>query len=97
MLTASLCRAAKIPARTALGLVYDNDAAKGPVLAFHMWTEVWVEGQWMGIDAVWGEGGVGADHLKITDHSWSDTQTLRRWARITRMMGKIRVEVKEIK
>ena len=50
-----------MPARTALGLVYVKDAGKGPVLAFHMWTEVWVQGQWMGIDAVWGEGGVGAE------------------------------------
>jgi transglutaminase-like putative cysteine protease len=97
MLTAALCRAAKLPARTALGLVYDKDAAKGPVLAFHMWTEVWVQDQWMDIDAVWGEGGVGADHLKITDHSWSDTQTLAPLGAVTRIMGKIQVEVKEIK
>ena len=97
MLTAALCRAAKVPARTALGLVYDKDAAKGPVLAFHMWTEVYVEGQWMGIDAVWGEGGVGADHLKITDHSWSDTQTLAPLGAVTRVMGKIKVEVAEVK
>ncbi len=97
MLTAALCRAAKLPARTALGLVYDKDAAKGPVLAFHMWTEVWVQGQWMGIDAVWGEGGVGADHIKITDHSWSDTKTLAPLGAVTRVMGKIQVEVKEVK
>jgi transglutaminase-like putative cysteine protease len=97
MLTAALCRAAKLPARTALGLVYDKDTVKGPVLAFHMWTEVWVEGQWMDIDAVWGEGGVGADHLKITDHSWSDTQTLAPLGAVTRVMGKIQVEVKEVK
>ncbi len=97
MLAAALCRAAKIPARTALGLVYDKDPDKGPVLAFHMWTEVWVQGQWMGIDAVWGEGGVGADHLKITDHAWSDTQTLAPLAAVTRVMGKIKVEVVGVK
>ena len=97
MLAAALCRAAKIPARTALGLVYDKDPDKGPVLAFHMWTEAWVKGQWMGIDAVWGEGGVGADHLKITDHAWSDTQTLAPLAAVTRVMGKIKVQVVEVK
>ena len=75
MLTAALCRAAGVPARTALGLVYDKDPEKGPILAFHMWTEVFVGGRWMGIDAVWGEGGVGADHLKIADYGWGDTQS----------------------
>jgi hypothetical protein len=97
MLAAALCRAAKIPARTALGLVYDKDPTKGPVLAFHMWTEVWVKNQWMGIDAVWGEGGVGADHLKITDHAWSDTDTLAPLGAVTRVMGKLKVEVVEVK
>ena len=97
MLTAAMCRAAKVPARTALGLVYDKDPDKGPVLAFHMWTEVWVKRQWMGVNAVWGEGGVGADHLKITDHVWSDTQTLAPLAAVTRVMGKIKVEVVEVK
>jgi Transglutaminase-like superfamily len=97
MLTAALCRAAKLPARTALGLVYDKDPDRGPILAFHMWTEVWVEGQWMAIDAVWGEGGVGADHVKITDHAWSDTQTLAPLGAVARVMGKIKVEVAGVK
>ncbi len=97
MLAAAMCRALKIPARTALGLVYDKDPERGPVLAFHMWTEVWVKGQWMAIDAVWGEGGVGADHIKITDHAWADTQTLAPLGAVTRVMGKIKVEVVGVK
>jgi transglutaminase-like putative cysteine protease len=69
MLAAAMCRAEGIPSRTALGLVY-VDGPK-PVLGFHMWTEVFVEGQWMGIDATIGRGHVGPGHLKITDHSWA--------------------------
>jgi len=44
MLTAAMCRAAGIPSRTAIGLVY-VDMKKGPVLGYHMWTEVWVRGE----------------------------------------------------
>jgi transglutaminase-like putative cysteine protease len=40
MLTAAMCRAEGIPARTAVGLIY-ADVRTGPVFAFHMWTEVW--------------------------------------------------------
>jgi transglutaminase-like putative cysteine protease len=93
MLTAALCRAAGVPARTAVGLIYVDDPDRGPVLGFHMWTEVWVSGQWLGLDATLGQGSVGAGHLKIADHSWHDTQTLAPLLPVTRVMGKVGVEV----
>jgi hypothetical protein len=97
MLTAALCRAAGIPARTAVGLVYDNDRKRGPGLAFHMWTEVWIKGQWLMLDAVLGHGHVGAAHLKIADHSWQDIQTLAPLLPVTRVTGKVRIDVVEVK
>ena len=44
MLAAAMCRAAGVPSRTAVGLIYANDRRNGPVMAFHMWVEVWVKG-----------------------------------------------------
>src|SRR5262249_11198758 len=76
LLTTAMCRAARVPARTALGLCYAQDAQRGPAMAFHLWTEVLVRGEWVGIDATRGQGYVGATHLKIADSSWSDTQSL---------------------
>ena len=71
MLTAAMCRAQGIPSRTALGLVYvDGLLGKPAGLAFHMWTEVYVSGQWLALDATIGQGSIGPGHLKITDHSW---------------------------
>jgi transglutaminase-like putative cysteine protease len=96
MLTAAMCRAAGVPSRTALGLVYVPDRDKGAVLGFHMWTEVWVKGQWLGIDATLGQGSVGPGHLKISDHSWADTQTLAPLLPVTRVMGKLKVEVVKV-
>ncbi len=96
MLTAAMCRAAGVPSRTALGLVYVPEGAKGASLGFHMWTEVWIEGQWLGIDATLGQGGVGPGHLKISDHSWADTQTLAPLLPVTRVMGKLKVEVLKV-
>src|SRR5262249_36135856 len=93
MLLAALCRAALVPARTAVGLVYVHDPDRGPVLGFHMWTEVWVQGQWLALDATLGRGSVGAGHLKIADHSWHDTQTLAPLLPVARVLGKVRVEV----
>jgi hypothetical protein len=97
MLTAAMCRAAGIPARTAVGLVYVHDADGRPVLGFHLWTEVWIDGQWLGLDATLGRGSIGPAHLKISSANWDDTQTLAPLLPVTRAMGKIKVEVVSIK
>jgi hypothetical protein len=93
MLAAALCRAASVPARTAVGLIYVDDRKKGPVLGFHMWDEVWVNGQWVSIDPTFGPNSVGATHLKIADHSWSETQSLTPLLPVARVLGKLTIEV----
>jgi len=92
LLTAALCRAAGVPARTAIGLLYVERGGR-PQMGFHMWTEVWIDGQWLGLDATLGRGNVDAVHIKITDHSWKDTQSLTPLLPVNRVLGKLRVEV----
>jgi predicted transglutaminase-like cysteine proteinase len=75
MLAAAMCRAEGIPSRTVLGLVYAPTRDGKPYLAYHMWFEVYAEGQWLPLDATLGMGGVGPGHLKIADHSWHDEKT----------------------
>jgi hypothetical protein len=97
MLAAAMCRAAGVPSRTAIGLVY-VDAARQPFLGFHMWTEVYVRGTWVAIDATLGQGSVGPAHLKITDASWHDTRSMTPLLPLMRvMLGKPAVEISEAK
>jgi hypothetical protein len=95
MLTAALCRAAGVPSRTAVGLIYAREPGRSPVFIFHMWTEVLVEGQWHGLDATLGRGEISACHLKVTDHSWRDTHTLAPLLPVSRLLGKLSIEVLE--
>jgi hypothetical protein len=37
-----------------------------------MWTEVFIDGTWIPIDATLGQGGIGAAHIKVSDTSFSD-------------------------
>lgn len=92
-LTTALCRAEGIPARTALGLVYVEKRGQQPSLGFHMWTEIWVRGAWLGLDATLGRGGVSAAHVKVSDHSWNDTRSLTPLLPVSRILGKLSVEV----
>jgi transglutaminase-like putative cysteine protease len=59
---AALARAEKIPARVAVGLVYMPGSQ---TFGGHMWTEVYVGGRWIGLDATLGKGGLGGGHLQI--------------------------------
>jgi transglutaminase-like putative cysteine protease len=90
LLTAALCRAEGLPSRTAVGLVY-VEKDRRPFLGMHMWAEVWVGGRWLGLDAVWGR--VGATHVKVADHSWHETQSLTPFLPVSRILGKVAVEV----
>jgi hypothetical protein len=74
MLSAAICRAVNVPSRTALGLVYAESGGK-QFLAYHMWFEVYADGQWVPLDATLGMGGIGPGHLKITDHSWHEEKS----------------------
>jgi hypothetical protein len=93
MLMAAMCRAAGVPSRTAIGLIYADTRDKGPVFAFHMWTEVWIGGRWIPLDATLGRGHVGATHLKITDASWHDTRSMTPLLPVLRVLGKVSIEV----
>ena len=90
LLTAALCRAEGIPARTAVGLLY-VEKGRRPFMGFHMWTEVWIDGQWLGLDGTLGQGGVSAAHLKIADHSWHDTHSLTPLLPVNRVLGKMAI------
>jgi hypothetical protein len=92
MLTAAMCRAEGVPSRTAIGLIY-AEVKGAPCFGFHMWTEVWVKGHWVGIDATLGKGFVGAAHLKITDHSWHDERTAAPIFPIVRVVGRVAIDV----
>jgi hypothetical protein len=94
MLLAALCRAAGIPARTAVGLIYSQGPGEKPQLVFHMWTEAWFDGRWVGLDATRG-GGISACHLKVADQDWQDTQPLAPLLVLLRVIGNISVEVVE--
>jgi hypothetical protein len=64
----------------------DGQDRRPPVFAMHMWTEVWVNGQWLGLDATLGRGSIGPAHIKVTDHSWSGVTTMTPLMPLMRLM-----------
>jgi hypothetical protein len=92
LLAAAMCRAVGVPSRTAVGLIYVTGSHE-PAFGFHMWTEVYVRGQWLPIDATLGRGYVGATHIKVLDHSWHDVHSMTPLLPLLRIVGKASIEV----
>jgi hypothetical protein len=94
MLAAAMCRANGIPSRTVLGLVYAPGRNGQPFLAYHMWFEVYVDGQWLALDGTLGQGSVGPGHIKITDASWHNERSFAPLLPVLRvLMAQPKVEV----
>ena len=75
MLLAALGRVLGIPTRVATGLVYaDEFEGKKDVLVYHMWTQFYLEDQWVNLDAALGLVKCPADRITFTvDSMHEDT------------------------
>lgn len=97
LLLCAMCRAVNMPARTATGLIYVErnrpEGGKGPFLGFHMWTEVHIDGQWIGLDGTLGKGGISPRHIKISDQSWHEEESLAPLAPVLKLVGKLQAEI----
>jgi hypothetical protein len=90
MLLAALCRARKLPARVAVGLVY---YAPEQAFAYHMWTEAWIESRWIPLDATLGLGGIGAAHLKLTSTNLSGANAYGDLLPVVQAIGRLELEI----
>jgi len=94
VLTVTLCRAAGIPARAAVGIMYAHG-----LFAYHMWPEVYV-GRWISLDAKWlavdeksGEYYTDATHIKF-GRSLLDENIFKEMAEaVSEIIGKLKLEI----
>jgi transglutaminase-like putative cysteine protease len=93
VLTAALCRAQGVPARVLIGLVYVG-SKQG--FAFHMWNEVWVDGQWIPIDGTLGYGGIPATHLVISRSSLETSDPFSAFLPVLNVMGQLSIQILEV-
>ena len=72
VLLAAVMRSEGVPSRVAVGFAYvPNPASFAP----HMWTEAWIDGQWIPFDATLGGEVNPVTRLKVTDSPLSENVT----------------------
>ncbi|MCG6878125.1 MAG: transglutaminase-like domain-containing protein [Deltaproteobacteria bacterium] len=85
VLLTALLRAAGIPARECVGIVYSDNR-----FFYHAWTEAWL-GRWISMDATLNQMPVDATHIKLV-HGGLDRQ-----AGLMALMGKLKLEIVDYK
>ena len=92
VLLAALLRARKVPSRIAAGLVYVESMNS---FGGHMWTEAFLAGEWIPLDATLGRGGIGAAHLKMADSAMDEDAPLpiSTFLPVYHVLGKLKIEV----
>jgi len=65
----TLARSHSIPARPVYGIAYKND--RQPGFMFHSWNQIYLEGQWISVDATWNQSPADATHISLSDDQYS--------------------------
>jgi hypothetical protein len=86
VLFAALARAAGVPTRLAIGVVW-SDELEG--FAYHAWPEVWV-GRWVWMDPTLGQPVADATHVKLLSGG------IESWPRVLAFLGRLQLEVLEV-
>jgi hypothetical protein len=93
VLLAALARARGIPARVAIGLIYQPSTQS---FVYHMWNELWIGDHWVPMDSTLGRGGIGAAHLKLTQSNLAGAQAYSCFLPVAQVIGQLKIEILEV-
>ena len=87
ILYTALARAAGLPTRIAIGLVWSEELAG---FYYHAWPEVWLGDAWRRYDPTLGQQRADATHIKLLEGG------IERWPQLLAFLGRLQIEVLEI-
>lgn len=94
VLAAAMCRAAGIPSRVVVGLIYVDELGG---FGYHMWDEVFVNNRWVAIDPSFDQTTVDAVHIKLSDTSLDGVAPFEAFLPVVAVVNKITIEPLEIR
>lgn len=87
VLAVALLRAASLPARAAIGVVWSEEAGG---FGYHAWPEVWL-GRWVWTDPTFGQDIADATHVKLLAGG------VERWPELVAFLGRLELAVEEVR
>ncbi|MBX3396049.1 MAG: transglutaminase domain-containing protein [Phycisphaerae bacterium] len=100
VLLAAMCRAAGLPARGVSGIIevpsgYIHDK-KGSAFGYHMWTQVYIGGKWIDIDAAMRQTDCEPNRVALTIMPLGDEGLANAVASLMPVLGRIEIEVMSV-
>jgi len=97
ILLAALGRAKGIPTRVVTGLVYADGGFGGQqrVLVGHMWSQFWIDGEWVDLDAALRQTDVDPTHITMSVSASGDSGLADMVTSTWLSLGRLRIEVTE--
>ena len=96
MLLAALGRVYQLPSRVVVGLVYVPwFGAKKDVFGFHMWTQFYLDGQWVDFDAAQNESDCNPTHIAVATSSLKNAALGEMAFSLINVIGRLKIEVIE--
>ncbi len=97
VLLAAMLRGIEIPSRVVSGLIYvDRFLGQEGVFGYHMWTQAWLNGRWVDLDATLpGSSGFDAAHIALGVSSTDEGQTMNDLVRMLPLIGRLKIKVIE--
>lgn len=97
VLLAALGRINKLPARVAVGLAYvPMFGGRSDIFGFHMWTQFYINGQWVDVDAALRETEVSPARIVFATSSLHDTGLVELSFALMNVIGRVKLEILEV-
>ncbi len=87
VLYTTLARAAGVPTRTVVGLVYTDRFSKDIGFYYHAWVEVFTGKDWVSLDPTWNQVPSDATHIAFVEGG------IEKQVQVTSLMGKIKLDL----
>lgn len=95
VLLAALLRAAGIPARGVVGLIYaESFAGESRIFVYHMWTQALLDGRWVELDATLPEP-FDAAHIALGTWTLADGASVQELSAVADLMDRLAIRVLE--
>ncbi len=97
VLLAAMLRSAGIPARAASGLMYvDQFIGQRGVFGYHMWTQAWLDGRWVDLDAMLDEVPFDATHITLSVSDLDETGMTNDLVQLVPIIGNLQISILKV-
>lgn len=91
---AAMLRADGVPSRVISGLVYVDEAIGAKeTFGYHMWTQAWLGGRWVDLDATLGEVDFDAAHIALSAGTMPDGKWTNDLVALAPVLGNLAIQV----